>query len=475
MLGHFVKKSLFLSAAALLTLASATSPLLAASPSSDTPVPQSRKELNLTLTECLRAALMQPDLLRQHVLATDQASQGVKLAKSGFLTIRSTVQIQGSSDDRVLTTSSDGTLISREKARIGLQVSMPLYDGGKRNANVNIAEDRVRGVAEAIEAGQLTTLQDATAAFYAVLSRQRFLDVGQLQLQAAQNTLTAAQVRLTLGAVTRGDVLTAQSAVSRAEAEQQSRTLGLDTTRSRLALLIGQDPLRVAPVAVEPPASSLPTETVEQLLIRLIASSPERAQLLTDQDAAAQEIRAVRAERTPQVILSGSGGFLAGRSSRLYAAVNLELSMPILNEPALDAREQVAKDAGELRTIALRQFDRVAREQVLSATLTYRSAQQRIIPSQVAIATAEEAYRLAQGRYQAGKGIQQEVLQALIVLAQSRDGLAVAQDERDAAGESLDRITGGASPAAYLLPLPTSITSPEPITSPTLTSPTAAK
>ncbi len=404
-----------------------------------------------TLRDCLQAALHNPDAATHWRVAQDKAASNVSLAKALlYPQLTSVVRVSTSSRTDLVTSSSDQVAFGGETARAGLGLSMPIYDAGMRMDQLHAARAGLRGTQAGILNDQVALLSNTAAAFYALLYVQRLADTGNLQIQAAQEHLRGAQERFNLGAVTKGDVLTAQSAVATANANAETRNAALVAARAHLATLMGGDPTTLLPAAAEPDTAQDIPETTTQLIARALQYSPARVSALALREAARNQLSAIRAERSPKLSAQLNAGYLTGQDllhpgsslDQFYFVASLEISLPLLEGPSIRAHEKNQAAEVESQDASLRQLTEDIKAQILIAHTNYQAGEAQVRSAMEAQAAAQEAYRLAQERYEVGKGPQSDVLDALTRLTLARDGLADALNNRDVAAQNLRWATG---------------------------------
>jgi outer membrane protein len=216
----------------------------------------------------------------------------------------------------------------------------------------------------------------------------------------AEAELAAAQEQL----------LTAQNAVALAKAAL-NQLLGRPTNA----------PIEVAPLPepITPSSEALQTET---FLTQALAHRPELRSAEAQIQAAQERVNLAKADKNPLLFLSSNyqrqteTGF-----SRDYAwSVNLIVQFPIFDS---GRRESVLQEQEALLQQALAQREQLQRQialEVEQAVRNYQVALQRLNTARAALASAEEAFRLAQVRYEAGVGTQVEVLDAQVALTRAR-------------------------------------------------------
>jgi outer membrane protein TolC len=187
---------------------------------------------------------------------------------------------------------------------------------------------------------------------------------------------------------------------------------------------------------------------VEALVARTLERSPERAELLAEREAARSRLAGVQADRRPTVSAVGTIGYsYDDRDSReggegAYIRVSLQASLPLLRERSNRPRRQFQEQDIELQDLLIQRLEREARETVL---LAYNALQRNAVAVQAArdaVREAEEALRLARGRYEVGRGTQIDVLDKLAAVTRAQNRLATTREAAAIAAYRLSILTG---------------------------------
>ncbi|WP_127089636.1 TolC family protein [Aquabacter cavernae] len=220
-----------------------------------------------------------------------------------------------------------------------LQVSQLVELGGKREARI-AAANAGSGVARwEREALRLQVLAETTAAFVAVLSAQRRLDILKGQVGDIERWAPLLRTRVEAGASSPSEISRSRVAVDLARVEQDKARAALLTARRELALLMGLTEARFAAVT-----GNLARLNAPPPLARILKSAQENPQLTRFTALKAQrsaELNGARAQAVPDVTL--------GVGYRHYyetadSGVVLSLSMPL---PVFDRNQGSILEAGE--------------------------------------------------------------------------------------------------------------------------------
>jgi outer membrane protein TolC len=319
-------------------------------------------------------------------------------------------------------------------------LSQLLFDFGKNAASLDASRKLAQVALEDVELQrQLITLA-VKEAYTNTLFAQRLIRVQRQALERAQLNLRSARGFFEVGTRPKSDV-------SRAE---------VDVANARVDTIRASNAERLARVALNT-AMGLPAETPTEIVDNLVYATVtlDRAQLLPEALRQRPEYRQAKlrienAESTmkrtfrdffPDIVGTGAYG---GVSSDLHESWSLGLS---LNWSIFDGGNRIAKyrearanvDAAQARLKAT-ELD-ISRE-VEQAQLIVAESDERIQAAQTAVASAQENFRLAQGRFDAGVGTILELTDAQLALTQAQNGEALALADFRIALARLDRALG---------------------------------
>ncbi|HEX7941543.1 MAG TPA: TolC family protein, partial [Gemmatimonadaceae bacterium] len=199
----------------------------------------------------------------------------------------------------------------------------------------------------------------------------------------------------------------------------------LQTTRGTLAMSLGL-PANI-PYDIQPPDTTLPVgriaDSVDALIDRAVQSRPVLAAAAADSAQASAHVREVRGQRLPSLVLNGTG-------ARTYLntlpnggnSYNITLGLRIpLFAGYSRAYNQVQAEA-QARAAASR-LDATRQQvvfQVFSSYSALQTATRRVRTADDLLASAQQSYDVALGRYTAGVGTVLDLLAAQTALADAR-------------------------------------------------------
>ncbi len=302
--------------------------------------------------------------------------------------------------------------------------------------------------ADAARAGERATLNtlrgDVKVAFFAALQAKDLVTVRQLAVDSTQARLDQARIRFEEGAIPQFDVLRVESELRLAQQNLIQAQGDYLLAKQRLNSLLA----RPIETEFEPVASPDFVDTLQDPSVYVAASLQDRAEL--DQaelaiDALRKLTDAARREALPSMTLNaGYGrtidpGFGQPEQSTTASAT---ISIPIVTGGAIRANTERARQAEERARIILEQLQlsvafevRTAITQWQTALASYRTAVQNR-------EVAEEAFRIAQLRYNEGAGILLEVSTTQAELTAARAQEVIAAFQLRSAYANLQRAVG---------------------------------
>jgi outer membrane protein len=364
-------------------------------------------------------------------------------------------------------------------------VGLPLDVTGALRAATSQAQFQELAARADVDRVRSQVVLDVRRAFYEVLRRQALVMVAETNVRSAETQVADAQVRLSVGTVTRLDVLSAQAVLSAAQQGLRQNRSALSQALAALRNTMGVDvstPIQLTTEgAVELPASGAtsapsgigaetgrPAEQAipsiapgqhlgdqgaaqagklqsfvvsdpvplgaeyDTLLREALTSRPEIAREDASVAAARKGVYVARSGAWPGLSLSYSQAYnpdASGLSSQTLTGYTLlSVNLPILDAGATRGRVQQARARVSAAETGRRtQVDAVTLE-VRQTWLDLRQYLGQVGAARQELAQADEAYRLAQGRYSAGLTAQAGI-SPLIELSSAQKALIQAQSD----------------------------------------------
>ena len=372
----------------------------------------------LTLREAEDYALANQPRLAVSNLSAQAQTQRVYEARSAFFP-----QIQGNAvgvkskndNDRLAAVAgiTDPTILSRQSD--GLLVSQLITDFGRTYYLTTSARAGALSASERAQATREAVLLRVDQAYFAAQGAQSLLEVANQT--AATNGLLLDRTRaLAVSSLKSSlDVSFAEVAVSQAKLLQLQAQARLQEAYAELsaALGLGQKlDFHLVPQDLE----SEPPSEVGPLVLEALAHRPDLLAARADRDSAMCFAKAERAARYPTI--TGQGGYgitPAHREGDLppnYGAIGVDVNIPVFTGGLLSAREREAVLRAQAAQKVVEDQETDAARDVYSAWVEARTAYQGIAVTEQLLNSAQQAFQLAQGRYNVGTSSIVELSQA---------------------------------------------------------------
>jgi outer membrane protein TolC len=364
-------------------------------------------------------------------------------------------------------------LPDRDGADFNLMAMLPLFTGGRLQALLAGARATEKA-ALARQAWQLLDVaRDARNAYARVLLAREKLDVAGWDVAQELENTALVQKQYELGKVARYLLLRARAELANARQMQNDARAALAVEEAALKSVLGVDmsssfdyvgslgalfppapasgpPFR-SPAGARTAADQLlqaSPRVIDDAMRQALASRPDLLAARLDVESAGQAVRSARARYAPQLYAVGmlEGVYAAGRSQPDQWNGGYSLGA-VLSFPILDAGE---RRADVLRAQALRRrrdldvqsLELEVTRQVVEAEANQRAARENVALSDEEVARAEEDLRVARLRFEVGRAIHLEVVDALRTVARARLNRLNARYQLAVAQADLLRATG---------------------------------
>lgn len=328
-----------------------------------------------------------------------------------------------------------------------------LFNGGRWQSDLDVAELSVRSGRESVGEQRLVTAYAVELRFFEVVRATRQLAVLDETWARSRDQAAFAERLFEAARATQADIHAARANRDNDEIQRIGAEARLAVARQELGLVVGAE--GTAPGVVEPPDLMAPPAappTADEALEQALADRPSLKALQLAVDAQHRHVQGAAADNWPLVAVTGSYGrsttgldtFLEtpDRNSQLAAGVGL--SWNLFSGYATRAQVEKAQVAVLLAENDLVGARRTVAADVHKAVLQLAAAVAQAKVAALVEENAREALRLARVRQELGSGTQLEVRDAELRLTQgqlARVGAAVDGREAEAA---LRRATGGA-------------------------------
>lgn len=333
--------------------------------------------------------------------------------------------------------------------QLALQSSWEIDLFGANRASRNAAQLRLEGAQAGWHQARVAVAAEVANQYYALRACQHLLAVAQQD--AASRSATSRLTALTAGAGFQSPANAALARASAAEgssrATQQRAQCDLDLKALVELTALAEVDLRARLAAA--PGVPAPALAIDSLPAQVLAQRPDLFAAAGAVAAASADVGASRAQRYPQLSLSGNIGkasFRSGGSSTSLSTWTigpLALSLPLFD----GGRRRADVDA------AIARYDQAVLQYRASARLAVREVEQALVNLDSTAArsddaqTALEGYRVSfestEQRYRNGLASLIELEEARRSRLAAENALVNLQNERSAAWVALYRAAGG--------------------------------
>lgn len=346
-------------------------------------------------------------------------------------------------------------VFDRDLMETGLVLRLPLYQGGRRWAELSIAQLGRRQAVEIWKSNRQDLILNLHAIFYKILQLDEIQRSALASMDALQSQKETTRLQLDVGRVAPVDLMKID--VRLAEIEQRLSTIQADRRALIVGLsqLMGLDPPQGGGLDIRGELKALPAALPDMKAARNAAEMqrPELVAAKLGLNRAAESVKAARSAFQPQVDGFGTYGL---RSALPYDddhedawAAGLQVGLPLFHGGAIRAgvrQAEIRRRQAEERLRAVRLQIDTDLEQAMARLV---DSLKRMDVNRKNTALSSETFRIEQAKNEAGKNSVNDLLdaQAAMLLAEVAhsqsvmDYLLARVEWRRAAGDPL-RPTG---------------------------------
>jgi len=330
----------------------------------------------------------------------------------------------------------------------GLDLSLPLFTGGRVSNSIKAAETRVEAGRATLRAVEGDVFTQAVAAYMDVIRDRSIVELNANNVKVLETNLEATQDRFKIGDLTRTDVAQSEARLQLGRSQlavSQGNEIASEATYRQV---IGHDPGTLAP---PPPLPPLPATADEAVRIAL-TDNPDLVAIVRQARAAGYDVGVARAGRLPTLSGVASADYLnqiTGSTNGLdragtATAIGVSGTIPIFQGGATAARIRQAQALeGQLGEQVVG-TERAVVQATDAAFANYQAAQKAITSQTVAVQANELALEGARAEQSVGTRTVLDVLNAEQELLQSQVSLVSAKRDAYVAGFQLLNAMGQA-------------------------------
>ena len=385
----------------------------------------------LSLREALAVASANNLTLKQSRADADAASATARSSQAQTRPSLSTTTYATVGDSPNILTTSPGVMPQnlfnvppRGFVDQNLMLMVPLFTGGRLESAAAAARRQGEAAGFSAQASRLTVADAVTEAYADAALQQALVDVAQARRAAEDEQVRVTQEKVTTGRSATVDLLREQAE----DADAQQAVLAAQDGASqalvdlKTALGVSQESqIGLSDTLDSLSAASSPPVSLHDALRQAAAQRPELAAVEALVRAALASVRGAEGAYAPQVYGVAMGDASLGQDlGRAGYTFGLTASLPLY-----DAGQRRADVDGAKARLARAQADaqgvrQDVERQVASAWLTLQTATAQIGAARTGVTAAQQGYDLASLRYNAGKSVTAERLDALSALVRAQ-------------------------------------------------------
>ena len=391
---------------------------------------------NLSLQDAVNVALANNLTVKEAQADSDAASAEARSAQAPSKLSLSTTTYATTGDSPNIFTTSPGvapqnlfTVPPHGFADQNLMLMIPLSTGGRIGGRMEAGRSQAAAAAFSLQASRLSVMETVTEAYATVLLRRSLADTAQSRLTAEDEQVRVTQEKVTVGRSAPVDLL--RELAEQADAKQALLRAQNDAALAIVILKVALGVSQSSPVVLSDTLDNLAARIVSlpadlNAAQRLAVSQrPEIAAALQTSAAAKATVKDTQGAYQPQVYGVAMGdAMLSSGQGRAGYSLGITASLPLVDGGQRRAEVDAAK-ARLSRTEAEAQVvQQGVIQEVTAAWLTLQSAVETKSAASAGVLAAKESYRLADLRYNAGKSVAAERLDALSALTRAQGSLA---------------------------------------------------
>ena len=400
---------------------------------------------HLTLQQAEDYALAHQPMLAASELRAEAVTQTVYEARSQFFPQiqASAVAVKALDDSSRLAAMGGGitdpTILTRQSD--GGMITQLITDFGRTYFLTRSARSNALSAAERTEFAREDLLFRVDQAYFAVQGAQALLEVANQTVSTNQTLLDRVKALSKASLKSSLDVSFQRVTWAQARLFQLQAQARLEEALAELSAALGLG--GKAEFTLEPlPLDPMPAGESGQLIAEAWAHRPDLLAARAECDAAMEFTKAERAAHFPVISAQGGGGFNPGTANKdlpqNYGAAGVNVSVPVFTGGMLTAREREAALQAEAAEKDLAELETEAARDVYDAWIDAKTSYDGIGVSDELLASANEAFQLAQSQYQVGTSSIVELSQADLQQIQAQITAATARFDYQVRRRALD-------------------------------------
>ena len=365
---------------------------------------------------------------------------GLQVSASGFATTGTLTQIVPGSPG----VNPQFFATSLEQGRLdgALTAMYPLYTGGKLGGQVNSARSLQSAQAGELAATELSVALAAKTAYYQVLLANEFVDTFQQRVTESKERVRIAEETYKEGKIAKYDLLRNQTDLADSEQQINNAQRDVDMALADLKNVLGASQdinYTLSEKLTFTPADQNPQELQAAALRQRPEVKAAQARVLSAQS----NVTVAKSGYRPQVYATAMAEAM-GTSDETASGymVGVTAALPIFDNGLRKSGVEEAKAMLKQAQAEQREVTLGVGKDVASSLARLQAAAKNVELAKAAVTQSEEDYRVIKLRYESGKSINVEVLDALASSTRARTMYAEALYNNNVAAADLLRATG---------------------------------
>lgn len=329
-----------------------------------------------TLQEALVTAYQsnpQLQAARAELRATDEG-----LAQASGLK-RPSVSINADSTYQKSNYSKTNPDKSGREDRMSLNLVQSLFDSGKKEASLQVAEAAIKAGRESLQSQEQTVFLDVASSYMNVVRDQAVLILRKNNVERLTRQLEAANDRFEVGEVTRTDVAQAASRLAQANADEIAATGQLEISKAAYEKAVGKKadtlPIEISDIKVD---ITIPPSREEAIMLATKGNPDLKVQFYV-YDQSRFEVDNQESDLMPKISMEASTyryNDVAGRGNDTTGySIGANLTIPLYQGGVAESQTRAARSSSVKALHNLNMAQRTVIESATSAWENYISKQ----------------------------------------------------------------------------------------------------
>ncbi|MHB1456027.1 MAG: TolC family protein [Armatimonadota bacterium] len=319
---------------------------------------------------------------------------------------------------------------------------LPIYTGGRLSGAIQGAEALTAAAASDSASIEQNAVLETKTAYHRTLLAQSVIEVYNNLVTEQRERVRIAEVAYEEGKIAKYDLLRNNTGL--AEAEQQLANAERDAQVALVDLrtMMGVNPESNITLSDKLAYSQVPG-TSDSYLATALKNRPEIAAIKARIESANVGVAIAKSAFKPQVYGNAMGGLsTTSDGTDTGLTIGIVVGLPILDG---GLRRSAVKEAESMREVMRRDEQQAVlavQRDVNTVWAELQAANRNVQLSETAVTQAEEDYRVIRLRYESGKAINVEVLDALASLVRAQNNRIMSLYEHNVARDRLVRAIG---------------------------------